>query len=323
MIGPRRIHHRRRLVCLAGVVLLAGLGIADGADAGLPSACKLRPEALHGPHPEHAVSPGCVPSTLDGIGGVVDGAEGLPDQVAGTAEEELDRVLPPERALPDLVPNVTEVVILRPIFWDEVNQTVGVRPPELAFDTHSQNLGPVPLDLLSDDLTNQAGTSVSQCVAWTTDFVCRERTQVGGFSWHDEHKHFHFNDFASYQFRRVLPDGTPDYSAAGLVGLSDKVSFCLIDSQQVREDAFPYPRYSRCDATNQGISPGWADIYGSSLPGQSFPVADVPDGRYVVIVDMNKAGHALESDATNNRIEVTVDFTTSPDSAQIVSVRRP
>jgi hypothetical protein len=274
------------LIALLAVALPTLPGTATAEP--LPDPCKA--------HPTKVVNPGCVPAVLD-------------------------EALGYEIAYPDLVPNVTEVKIRRPIFWDFEAQAVGYGPPELAFDTHAQNLGHVPLDLLADDPTNQATSTVSQCIAWTTDFVCRERVQVGGFTWHEVHKHFHFEDFGAYQFRRTLADGSPDYSTSGLVAVSDKVSFCLIDSDTVREDAFPVERYRNCSEINQGISPGWTDIYGSGLAGQQFSLVGVPDGRYVVIVDMDTSNHVFETDEIHNRVEVTVDVTTNPDSAVIVGRR--
>lgn len=255
-------------------------------------------------HPKHVVNPGCVPTLVERAGTLV-------EEVAGY-----------DITYPDLVPNVTEVLIWRPWIWDPENQTITFGAPVLAFDTHAQNLGEVPVDLLTDDVTNRAGSTVSQCVAWTTNYGCRERVQVGGFSWHDEHSHFHYNDFADYEFRSLLSDGTPDYSDAGLIDISEKVSFCLMDSERVRDEALLW-RYTQCDATNQGISAGWADVYGWTLPGQDFPLTGLPDGRYAIVVDMNTAGHLHETAYDNNRVEIIVDVTTDPDSAVIVSTNHP
>lgn len=297
----------RRGPLLALVVLAAGLVSVPGpatADNGpLPNSCK--------PHTTHLVNPGCVPAVLEDVGDLV--------ADAGAAVEEATGY---DITYPDLVPNVTEVLIWRPWIFDEATQRITFGAPVLAFDTHAQNLGDVPVDLLASDLRNPATSTVEQCVAWTTNYVCRERVPAGGFSWHPEHSHFHYNDFAEYQFRKTLADGAIDYSAAGLLNISEKVSFCLMDSQRVRDDALLW-RYTQCDSTNQGISAGWTDVYGWTLPGQDFPLTGVPDGRYALIVDMNTAGNVLETDATNNRVEVIIDVATNPDSAVIVSVNHP
>lgn len=297
--GNRKRPRHGRVLALA--VLSLGLLSLPGAPATaeaelVPGSCKT--------HPRHLLNPGCVPALVESGGALVEEATGY------------------DITYPDLVPNVTEVLIWRPWIWDPEAQTITFGPPVLAFDTHAQNLGEVPVDLLTDDVTNRAGSTVSQCVAWTTNYGCRERVQVGGFSWHEEHSHFHYNEFADYEFRRTLADGTPDYSAAGLIDVSEKVSFCLMDSERVRDDALLW-RYTQCDATNQGISSGWTDIYGWTLPGQDFALTGVPDGRYAIIVDMNTAGHLHETNADNNRVEVIVDVSTNPDSAVIVSTRHP
>lgn len=287
----RTFSNHRRSLRLALALTAAATTMAVPVNAGatepeVPGSCKL--------HHNKVVNPGCVPA--------------LSEEVTGY-----------EITYPDLVPNVKDIAVSRPIFWDPETTTVANGPPELAFDTHAQNFGTVPVDLLTDDATDRAGSTVSQCIAWTTDFVCRERRQVGGFIWHNEHSHFHFQDFGHYELRRTLADGTTDYSAAGLVDVSEKVSFCLMDSDTAREDAFPVARYRQCDAINQGVSPGWTDIYGSFLPGQQFPLTGVPDGRYVLVIDMDTADHVYESDESNNRLELTFDVTTSPDSVVIVS----
>lgn len=239
------------------------------------------------------------------------------------ADDPLDPVLGnPGHTYPDLVPDTTEVYLNRPVIAFENGEFVyGL--PEVRFDTYSQNLGTVPLDLVTDDPTALSDTAVSQCVSWRAPFVCRERTTVGGFTWHAEHSHFHYEDFASYEVRRVGRDGNPDYSAKGLVGRSDKVSFCLIDSIQVRPDAVPAPTYVLCTPVREGISPGWADIYTSDLEGQSVSLHGAPDGRYALIITLDSANTVFESDNTNNRVEVIIDISNGGNTLNVVRKQYP
>lgn len=208
---------------------------------------------------------------------------------------------------PDLSPDVTQTYMGAE--WITYNGTAFTYgPPVFYFDTHARNLGTVALDLQSEDVTNLQNPPASQCVAWTLN-VCRERVLVGGFEVHPTHNHIHFSDFARYELRHLQADGTPDYSAAGLIGLSDKVSFCLIDSRSLRlPHSSPAPAYPVCNGVREGISAGWADIYSSDLEGQSMKVGTLSDGRYALVISMNTAGNVHESAYDNNKVTVIVEF---------------
>lgn len=235
----------------------------------------------------------------------------------------LDDVLDPPDTLPNLVPDVRGVWITGLPVFDPETQTFVTGPPVFAFDTYTQNLGTVSLELTIDEVSTAETTPVAQCVSWIEDRICRERSRVGGITFHEPHNHFHFDEFGSYQLRRLGADGRPDYSEAGLVAVSNKVSFCLFDSEPVRDDAFPMPFYITCDRAMQGLSPGWADIYGFSLPGQQFPLDGLTDGRYALIVDLDYANHVYETDDTDNVVEVTVEVSGGVTQAAIIDKRWP
>ena len=230
---------------------------------------------------------------------------------------------------PDLVPDVTEVRVFRPFVRDPETETWVPDPtvaPTMFFDTWSQNLGTVAVELTADTPENLANSTVSQCVSWRTDRLCREKTAtpVGSFTWHEEHNHFHYEDFADYELRKFNRRGKVDYTSRGLVARSEKVSFCLLDSRQVRGGASVTPWYTLCTPARQGISPGWTDIYTTNLPGQSFTLpASIPDGRYALIVTMDTANRLLESNDSNNLVEVTVEITNGATTAQIVDRSYP
>lgn len=226
-----------------------------------------------------------------------------------------------EETYPNLVPNVTYVEVVRPFGWDPITMTFFEEPPQLWFDTHSQNLGVVPMDLINDEPENVTNPAVAQCVAWTTDFVCRERRRVGGFVLHVPHNHFHFDDFAAYELRALLGDGSVDYSAGGLLSSNEKVSFCLVDSEAVAPNARPTPAYVACTSVREGISPGWADIYTSDLEGQQLEIGGLDDGRYALVVDMDVSNHLYESDDTDNRLEVIVELSNGLEDVAIVERR--
>ena len=45
---------------------------------------------------------------------------------------------------------------------------------------------------------------------------------------------------------------------------------------------------------------GWGDTYGQYLPGQAFDITDVPNGRYVMRVEVNPEGLLYETTTANN-----------------------
>lgn len=115
--------------------------------------------------------------------------------------------------------------------------------------------------------------------------------------YHPVHHHWHLTDFARYKLIRM--------STGRVVRRATKVSFCLLDTIQ------PYPslpgspqngRYApNCnELAPQGISIGWADIYSSFLPGQSFDVTGLRRGRYCLLSTVDPKNHLQELDDSNN-----------------------
>jgi hypothetical protein len=109
---------------------------------------------------------------------------------------------------------------------------------------------------------------------------------AGVFQWSACHQHHHVADYASYE---LIGD-------AGSVVIGRKQSFCLEDDQQVSPGAPP----ARYTCRNQGISRGWADVYGRFLPCQWLDVTDLPPGGYTLRVVVNPLNTVVESDTTNN-----------------------
>jgi len=91
------------------------------------------------------------------------------------------------------------------------------------------------------------------------------------------HQHFHLKDFNGYKL--IDCDGG---EVAG-----NKQAFCMVDIEPVAGSG---PRqFTDCN-TNQGISAGWADVYGSHLDCQWIDVTDLPDGDYVLEARTNRNG---------------------------------
>ncbi len=111
----------------------------------------------------------------------------------------------------------------------------------------------------------------------------------GLFEYAPCHHHFHFRHYATYEL--VDP-------ATGFSWRSAKRGFCMEDNTRYQPDLGPNtPVFTVCGAPgipgNQGISPGWADLYDWQLQGQYFVLdggdgqPPVPPGDYIIRITVN------------------------------------
>lgn len=287
------------LVLLSAILspLFAVPGFADTPDESDDplGACRLRPH--------HAIPPpGCTHSVVELVG---------------------DTVMPQHPTLPDLDPVPAFFVDIGPAPTDDGVPLVDLnRPPSgpsfLRFTTVIANRGDFALEILGRPTTDPDRAEAHQCLTWDPDRVCRRRVAVGDMTFHPQHNHFHFDDFAAYELRELLPDGTPDFSPNGLLAASPKVSFCLQDSRRERADA-PPQFYRACLGALQGISPGWSDVYGHTLAGQMLPVSAIADGTYALVFVADPSDLLHESDETNNLAWATVEIFANRTQARVVS----
>src|SRR2546423_3020474 len=91
------------------------------------------------------------------------------------------------------------------------------------------------------------------------------------------HQHFHITGFSNYQLLNL--DGT-------VAAQGHKQAFCLEDLLKYTNDR-KSNGYTRGD---QGITSGWADWYFKQLSGQWIDITGVPEGDYIVSVEINAAG---------------------------------
>ena len=119
----------------------------------------------------------------------------------------------------------------------------------------------------------------------------------------DGHFHWHFQQFARYSLLNADQNE---------IALSKKESFCLaatdaidllLEGVQWRVENSDLS--TACGAEDslwvREILPlGWADTYTQSLPGQSFNITDLPNGKYYVAVEANTDGLLYEQDLGNN-----------------------
>jgi hypothetical protein len=117
------------------------------------------------------------------------------------------------------------------------------------------------------------------------------------------HQHWHFRQFARYSLT--------DTNKTQMLR-SHKEAFCLAPTDPIdllapgaQLDPYQIGLGSACGSENaiwvrETLPAGWGDTYYQWLPGQSFDVTDLPNGRYFVKVQVNTNGKLYEADTSNN-----------------------
>jgi Ca2+-binding RTX toxin-like protein len=194
--------------------------------------------------------------------------------------------------LPDLTPWVSQA---RGFVYDW-----DIQGSEIRLTTAMANVGDGRLELRGGAIngdTQQVYQRIYQDDGSFSDVL------AGAFIYHSAHGHIHFEDFAEYRLREVLPDGgVGDVLTAG-----EKVSFCLLDVERYDGSGAASPHFLNCGQV-QGISVGWADVYDRGLPGQSIDITGIADGQYWLEVVVDPLNQLLESDETNNSARILIDL---------------
>lgn len=203
---------------------------------------------------------------------------------------------PREMDLPNLKPLPAEELLIAP-----ADRGSGV-DTALRFGVTTMNLGDYALELLGLP-KGEDRFDAWQCTRWAAR-ACLLRSKAGEIVFHADHNHWHYDNFAVYELRRLV-DGQVDMSPEGLVVEGVKASFCLQDSgtaDESRREFPPSPRvyWGLCQGVFQGISPQWQDSYGPSLPGQQIVLRSVPDGTYALVVTIDPLGLLYETTRADN-----------------------
>lgn len=109
------------------------------------------------------------------------------------------------------------------------------------------------------------------------DLVVGDRTDPGNpyapfFYFAPCHGHYHVRDFSQYSLLNL--DGT--------VAVGRKQGFCFEDSFKYGEN-----KSNGYDCEFQGITSGWGDWYYKQLVGQWIDITGVPQGDYIVRVEID------------------------------------
>jgi hypothetical protein len=179
----------------------------------------------------------------------------------------------------------------------------------LRFTTLGWNSGAGPLEVVAGDVgPDETGTTRQKVYQRVYDDAGGYQDYFAGFmDWHEEHDHFHFNDYARYTLRPADANGKSER-------YGEKVTFCLMDTDRIDHKlpgAPKRPQYTSCGLDRQGISVGWGDAYRYYLEGQHIDITGLPDGDYDLIIELDPRGRLVETDSDDNtsvtRIRITGD----------------
>jgi hypothetical protein len=194
----------------------------------------------------------------------------------------------------------------------------------LFFGNTIGNIGDGPLELRAE---NNAATGTTNAIQeiYThlgppsggkngTPITLVSSTLIGTFVFHPAHNPWHMADFARYELRAINPDG----STGPVVATTDKVSFCMIDTDIIDTTLTHYNMgltHACGQSARQGVRVGRGDTYSASLPDQFIDITTVPDGTYrlVSVADPNSldlpGGQMIELNDHNNAASVDVVVT--------------
>ena len=186
---------------------------------------------------------------------------------------------------------------------------------QLRFSATIVNVGSAPMELFATRPDVASGFDVSQRVYDGAGDSVLQPTGGADLVWGgDGHSHWHIRDLENYELDR-LDNGSK-------VGTGEKSGFCFFDTTQFRltlpgaPSAQVYTPGSVCGQNDQaatslrmGISVGWGDRYGSSLPDQYIDVTDLNSGNYRLIATADAGNRFAESNETNNTTWVDLKLT--------------
>jgi hypothetical protein len=160
---------------------------------------------------------------------------------------------------------------------------------ELRFGTTIGNQGPGPMQIRAH---NQGGVSHAYQEILAPDGQVLMTKDVGVFEYHPTHHHFHVDNVATYELRAGSLQGP-------LAGTGKKISACIQDDVPFGSGN-AWRGYQTCTPTLQGISVGWADVYGAQVPDQFLNVTNLAPGDYYLITRFDPTQKFLDANRSND-----------------------
>ena len=171
----------------------------------------------------------------------------------------------------------------------------------LRASTATPNSGTGPLELLGSSASPDVYQRIYRANGTYWDHY------AGTFTFHPSHGHLHFDNWMNYQLRAVLTNN----GVGDIVVLGRKTSFNISDTTAYNLSLPGAPgsgHYPLGNSYTQGLSVGWADIYGHQLADQWIDITDVPAGQYWLEGVVNPLFNILESNYSNNVSRILIDL---------------
>ena len=261
--------------------------------------------------------PACTTTVVNGVAGCYE----LPQLAVVPPYDLAVSGVPPVASTPLGFPIPNPVPLSSSCYLDETlpigNPSVSaVQQPTLRclrFTSNIRNVGggavEIRIPLLTADSSGVTSAYLpGECFAQQV-LTSSSNTQVtrpgGACLFHTQHLHFHYSDLLGYTLYNVAANG----SIGPKVATSVKASFCLSD-----DDYFGFgtaaPNSQRdftgqpgCNAPanigsggtyiDEGIKPGWGDVYTWDTPGQYIDVTSLASGTYDLVEETNPTGALL------------------------------
>jgi Lysyl oxidase len=212
--------------------------------------------------------------------------------------------------LPNLVAFETRNVSIGPETCDFYETTEQGAERCLRYDTIVANFGHGALELRYDATGIGTNQNLYQRI-FRTDGTYRDIV-ADEYVLHPTHAHFHYANFAQGHIWKSNKKGKKRGKQP--VRSGNKAGFCLIDIEDHRQGTeydqeghyndldtcFPLTAEGASLSQVNGLSVGWADVYGSSLTDQYIEVTGVRDGYYLLEVEVDPLDTVLELDNSDN-----------------------
>lgn len=170
----------------------------------------------------------------------------------------------------------------------------------LRASTASINSGRGPLELIGSSLA----PGVYQRI-YSSDGGYRD-VYAGTFTFHPGHGHLHFDNWLNFRLREVLSGN----GVGSIVVQGNKTSFAIIDLEIYNSSLPGFPSDANYEGgLVQGMSVGWADVYGATLLDQWIDITGVAPARYWLEADVDPDNRVVESNETNNTVRILIDLT--------------
>lgn len=176
----------------------------------------------------------------------------------------------------------------------------------LRFDAIAANSGAGPFEVSYEPDVSTTLAAAYQRV-FRSDGTYRDRFATRS-EFHPTHAHFHIADF--YTARLWKADRHGRRVGPRPVAQGAKSGFCPEDTAHIERSNSA--RHYECFGESEreevyprqvvGISAGWMDVYPYALPDQFVEITGVPDGFYVLELELDPNNVFMESDESNNAV---------------------